>query len=491
MKKQNFLKASLILMVSAAFTKILGAMFKIPLTNVLGGVGMSYFSCAYSLFLPIYALVVTGLSAAVARLTAQSVALELYDNAKKIRRTALKIFTLTGLLGSFAIALPAQLFASNVAKTPDAWLAVTLIAPSVIFGCITSVERGYHEGMSNMYPTALSQLVEGLVKLFAGIYLCTLVTNNPDWVMRHFPTLSIKAVAAAAGVLGVTLGSAAAALYFPIIRIFTKKNSVKGDLTLIKTKDITRELLIIAIPIGLSSVVTNLTALIDMGTLINCIEKYNGTYILPGNVYLTELPQFVYGSFAGIALTVFNLVPSVTNMLGKGILPSVTSAWERKDRKALEENSSQALITAAVLATPAAIGLGFLAEPILTLLFRNQPHEVVICVTALRWLMPGMVCLCISFPVFSMLQAIGKASVPLKIMLIGAAVKLGGNLYLIPKMGVDGSAISTSLCYAFILAASLRSYIKYTGINVKLSPFLKISHAAAIGIMIVFLLRNC
>ncbi|HOF68140.1 MAG TPA: oligosaccharide flippase family protein, partial [Ruminococcus sp.] len=77
MKKQDFIKGSIILMLSAAIAKMLGALFKIPLTNMLGGVGMGYFSCAYSLFLPIYALTVTGLSSAVARLTAQSTALEM------------------------------------------------------------------------------------------------------------------------------------------------------------------------------------------------------------------------------------------------------------------------------------------------------------------------------------------------------------------------------------------------------------------------------
>ena len=92
MKKQTFLKGSIILMASAAAAKILGALFRIPLTNILGGVGMSYFSCAYSLFMPVYALTVTGVTSAVARLTARSAALGAYDNAQRVRRTALLIF---------------------------------------------------------------------------------------------------------------------------------------------------------------------------------------------------------------------------------------------------------------------------------------------------------------------------------------------------------------------------------------------------------------
>ncbi|MCD8187735.1 MAG: oligosaccharide flippase family protein [Ruminococcus sp.] len=178
MKKQNFLKGSLILMASAVLAKLLGALFKIPLTNILGGVGMSYFSCAYSLFMPIYALTVTGLSAAVARMTAQSAALGMYENAKRVRRTALALFSVAGLAGSALILLLAKPFCIYAVDCPEAAAAVAMIAPSVFFGCITSVERGYYEGLSNMYPTALSQLAEGLVKVAAGLSLCSFVTET-------------------------------------------------------------------------------------------------------------------------------------------------------------------------------------------------------------------------------------------------------------------------------------------------------------------------
>ena len=118
-------------MISAAAAKLLGAVFKIPLTNILGGVGMSYFSCAYSLFMPVYSLTVTGLSSAVARMTAQSAALGMYANAAKVRRTALTIFSLAGLVGSLLIFLLAKPFSVYSIGSPEAWLAVAMIAPAV------------------------------------------------------------------------------------------------------------------------------------------------------------------------------------------------------------------------------------------------------------------------------------------------------------------------------------------------------------------------
>lgn len=473
LKKQNFLKGSLILMMSAITAKALGAFFKIPLTNLLGGVGMSYFSCAYSIFMPVYALTVTGLSSAVARMTAQSVALGMYTNAKKVRTTALMMFSAVGLAGSIITFLLARFFAGSAETS----LSVAMIAPSVFFGCIMSVERGYYEGMSNMYPTAISQVIEGIVKVFAGLFLCRYVTENINEIIIYFPDIDPRAISASAGILGVTLSSVGAVVFFAVLSLFRKRVPEKTEKAVMKRKEIANELFINAVPTGISAVVTNLTALIDMWTVIGCISYFGSRISVPDSIAENEIPHFIYGSFAGIALTVFNLVPSVTNMLGKGVLPCITEAWANHNMKSLSENTMQALITSAVIAVPSAFGMAVLAPEILGFLFPKQPDEVSVCINSLRLLMAGMVCLCVSFPLFSMLQAIGKATLPLKIMLLGTIVKFAGNLILIPFISVDGASVSTSICYAVILIVSVRLYIKHSGVRLKLMPFAVITYS--------------
>ncbi|MDE6501183.1 MAG: polysaccharide biosynthesis C-terminal domain-containing protein [Ruminococcus sp.] len=460
-------------MLSAGVSKALGALFKIPLTNLLGGVGMSYFSCAYSLFMPVYALTVTGLSSAVARMTAQSVALGMYSNAKKIRSTALMIFSAVGLAGSILTFILSLLFGGSAEST----LSVAMISPSVFFGCIMSVERGYYEGMSNMYPTAVSQVIEGVVKVVAGLCLCGYITEHIDEIIVYFPDIDPIAVSSAGGILGVTLSSVGAVVFFAVLRFFRKGIPENSEKTLMSRKDISRELIANAVPTGISAVVTNLTALIDMWTVIGCITYFGSRTNQPSGIAEKDIPNFIYGSFAGIALTVFNLVPSVTNMLGKGVLPCITEAWENHRIKTLSENTMQALITSAVIAVPSAFGIAVLAPEILVFLFPKQPEEVNVCINSLRLLMVGMVCLCVSFPVFSMLQAIGKASLPLKIMLLGTLVKFAGNILLIPFMGVDGASVSTSVCYAVILIVSVKLYVKHSGISLKIAPFALILYA--------------
>ncbi len=477
MKKQNFIKGSIILMLSAAVAKVLGALFKIPLTNILGGVGMSYFSCAYSLFMPVYALTVTGLSSAVACMTAKSAALGMYSNIRRVRRTALLIFSAVGLSGSILVLLLAKPFSLLSTGSTEPSLAVAMIAPSVFFGCITSVERGYYEGLSNMYPTAVSQAVEGVVKVAAGLLLCQFVSMNGILIMAEFPEITdIRAVSAAAGILGVTLSSAGAMIFFMFLSLF-RKRFVGGESHMMTYGEISRELVKTAFPTGVSAVVTNLTAVIDMATIIGCVTKFGCADKIPVGIAEDDIPKFVYGSFSGIALTVFNLVPSVTNMLGKGILPCITSAWAAGDKNELQRGTVQALMSAAVISVPAAVGIGVLSPEILNFLFARQIEEAQLCITPLRMLMPGMICLCISFPLFGMLQGIGKASVPLKIMLAGTAVKLIGNIIMIPLMGVSGASLATSLCYAVILVISLTVYMKSADIQISSSPFAAVLYA--------------
>ena len=324
MKKQSFLKGSVILIASAIIAKAIGALFKIPLTNMLGGVGMSYFSCAYGLFLPVYALTATGLTTAVAKLTAESCAFGNYRNVKKIQKVSLLLFSAAGLAGTVAVAILAGPFSEKIAACPKAELSILMIAPSVFFGCLTAVYRGCWEGMRNMYPTAVSQVIEALVRLAAGLALCSYVLTNPDKVLTHFPEgTDILAVAAAASVLGISLSTLAGTLFLYIRGTGLENNSpeIKSGHEE-SSKTIIKAIFKILIPVALGSIVTNLTSLIDLATIIRCLDKsiksapeyLIGKYGL-NDIDPLELSEFIYGSFNGLAVTIFNLIPSITNKL--------------------------------------------------------------------------------------------------------------------------------------------------------------------------------
>ena len=166
---KKYMKNTAILFASMTITKIVGAVFKIPLANILGGTGMGYFSTAYGLYSPVFALTAAGIPAVMMRLTAQNIAAGRPENALRTRRTALALFSVLGLAGTLVVALFSAFFAEHIACSPESTPAVIAISPAVMICCIASVLRGYHEGLSDVVPSAAAAVAEAGSRAAAGL----------------------------------------------------------------------------------------------------------------------------------------------------------------------------------------------------------------------------------------------------------------------------------------------------------------------------------
>ncbi|MBR1527833.1 MAG: polysaccharide biosynthesis C-terminal domain-containing protein [Oscillospiraceae bacterium] len=472
MKKQTFLQGSLLLTISAIFAKLCGAVFKLPLTAILGGTGMGYFSCAYGLFLPLYAVLVTGLSTAVARPVADFTARKQYTSALKIRQTARGLCFGMGLAGMTVSLIFAKFFTLRTSGSLEAYPAVLAMTPAILFCCLTAVERGYYEGLCSMTPTAVSQAVEAMIKVTAGLFLCKIFLNSDFMILKNYTYESRGAFGA---VLGITLSTAGGWFYFVIRNRFQKEKQASQELVLSSGKRI-KLLLKIMIPAAMGALVTNLTSLIDLFTIIRSfsamlISDPEGFYQKAGlspSVPAEEAAAFVYGSFMGLSVTVFNLVPSLTNMLAKSVLPCTAQAWSAGNRKQAAAYARQVLILTGLLAVPAGCGIFALSEGILEFLFSGRAAEIQAAVPGLQYLSAGLIFLCLSFPVFSLLQAVGREDLPVKVMLPAILVKLICNIFLIPRFCTAGAAISTGICYGLILILALICLKKELGEPLKI-----------------------
>lgn len=470
MKKQGFLYGSAVLIVSAVIVKVIGALFRIPLANMLGGTGMGYFSAAYGIFMPVYAISATGLPAAAARAVSSAEARGRTDEAQEVRRTALSLFGLVGLAGTIIIVMGAYPLCRAVSGDIAAVPAVIAIAPSVLAGCLVSVCRGCAEGRRNMYPTAVSQVIEGAAKLVFGLSLCygCLYTAkaSPLLFMRLTGCKNVSdgvlPYAAAAAVFGITLSSFAG-LFYMLLRERRERRGASDRLPSKKRAELRRELLRTAIPASVGALVINLTSLIDLVTVMRSLKALAArspqvfSELTANGIATADIPNFVYGSFTGLAVTVFNLVPSVTNMFGKSMLPAAAAAKASGNKKRLGECAGGAVLAAALVSVPAGIGISALAEGVLRFLFGSRDMEISVCVQAMKVLGAAVPFVCVSSAAFAVLQAADRADIPVKIMAVGAAVKLLGNIILtpMPQLRVAGAAISTLVCYVFICTASL------------------------------------
>lgn len=468
-KQQSFMYATLIMAVSTIIVKVLGLVFRIPITNLLGTVNMGYYSTAYEVYLPIYSIAMAGLPVAVSRMVAQYVSENRYNDVKTVFKVAKRFFGVTGLVG-FILMFGIGYIVTIVTKNPEALPSMFVIAPCLVFCCVLSLYRGYYEGLRNMFPTAISSLIEALCKLILGYGFA--------WIVMSFYNGSNKgAYAAAAAILGITVGTAIAALY-----VFVRHKTIGDSITAVmyenspaglNTKDVLKALVTISIPVVLGSMATQISGLIDVTMVqyqlnegvaenLDYFKNQYGGYLRLENVADDKIHTFLYSTYRNYAYTFFNLVPTITAAVGVSALPVLTMAWTNKDKSAVKSNLESMLKVITLIAFPAGLGLIALAPQILGMLYKS--HSVEVAAPLLRILGIAACFAGMTTPMTNLLQAIGKPTVPVKNIAVGATIKVVVNYILvgIPSINILGAPIGTVCCYLYIAVADLFCIVKYS-----------------------------
>jgi stage V sporulation protein B len=468
-RNEQMIKNAAILFAAMAFTKIIGAVLKIPLGNILGGQGLGYFSAAYSVFSPVYALTAAAVPAVITKLVAQNIAAGNYRTVRKIKRVALRAALLMGFFGGVLILVLVAPMALMVVKTPGAVPAMLVIAPALMFCCVSAVYKGYYEGLSDMTPTAVSQIVEAVAKAGVGIILS-------DIILLRTGSLSL---AAAAAVLGVSVSEFCG---FGFLFIISRKRAdgiAKEDLQASPEPQRILPLLIgifrEMIPITICALVMNLGGLVDLITVtsgLNAAVASDTAFFLnwlPGlkssGMTTSEIGNFIYGSYTGIAQSLFAIIPSMTALVGKSALPAVTAAWSNNNKDQLRRRLNACFSGTFVLGMPLCLGLACMAEPLLSLLYSGKPEEVAVCIPVLTLLAAGGILLSLSGTLSNIFLAMGRSDLQMRLTLVGVAVKILLNLILIPiaQINILGAAVSTLACYAVMCVAGLILLMRMTG----------------------------
>jgi len=484
-KQQSFMYATLIMAVSTIVVKILGLVFRIPITNLLGTVNMGYYSTAYEVYLPIYSIAMAGLPVAVSRMVAQYVSENRYNDIKGVFKVAKRLFTITGFVG-FVLMFGIGYLVTIIAENPNALPSMFVIAPCIIFCCVLSLYRGYYEGLRNMFPTAISSLIEAVCKLVLGYGFAWLVMN-------FYSGENVGAYSAAAAILGITVGTAIAALYV-FIRHKTIGDSISDVMYTnspagIDTKQIFKALVAISIPVVLGSLATQISGLIDVAMVqrqlysgvsenMSVFESQykhlftetgwqnivNHPIEIDGKIvgYENQMHLFLYSAYRNQAYTFFNLVPTITAAVGVSALPVLTMAWTNRDKTAVKLNLESMLKVITLIAFPAGLGLIALAPEILQMLFNTE--GTVVAAPLLRILGVAACFAGMTTPMTNLLQAIGKPTVPVRNIAVGAVIKIVVNYILvgIPSINILGAPIGTLCCYLYIAIADLFCIVKYS-----------------------------
>lgn len=495
---RGYLYGTIVLGVGTAVVKLIGALFKIPLTNILGGVGMSYFNVAYDLYYPLYALFISGVPVAVSKLVSENIACGKIQNARRILYTAFGTFLSAGALGTLAMFGGAEWFTALI-DNPQAKAAVMALAPSLLLGCCVACLRGYWQGYQDMGPTAVSQIVEAIAKLLFGLWFSNLAMRAG---MREFyasgtvygtvcasaeqARLEVLPYGAAGAVLGVTVSAACGLLYLALCHGRSSRRSaayiVNREQQVVE-RGLFGKLLRVAVPVCLASVISNLTSFIDLISVMNrltyaiasdsagILAQYAGA--IPQGVGTQRLAAYLYGCYSGLAVPIYNLVPSLTAVIGISLLPAVSAARARGDTQKMSMTIDSSLRITGLIVFPAGLGIFALAEPILSLIFFSKPMEVAVIAPVLRVMGIATIFVALALPVNAALQAIGRADLPVKLLFMGGLLKLGCNFVLvgIPRLNIQAAPVGTLICYVVVFCCGFYALLDLSGVRLSAAAF--------------------
>ena len=455
-KNSSFVKQAAILAGAGILVRVIGFLYRLPLTNMIGDKGNGIYGIGFSFYNFFLILSSAGLPVAISKMVSERNALGEYQNAHRVFRVSMMVAGILGLVCSLVLGFGAHWFANNLVGSPQSYFTLLTLSPTVFVVAIMAVFRGYFQGQKNSVPTALSQIVEQVFNAAFSLILAFLFMKAAVGA----PEADAVAFGAAGGTAGTGVGALAGLLLIIGIYILSRpriRKRMAGDHTKAKPesgKGIATELLKTALPIIAGTAIFSISNLIDTGMVMRRLEAGG---------FSTDAATELFGILNAKYVTITTLPVSISTALAIAAIPSVASSVVRKEKKAVNHKINSALRIAMLLSIPCAVGIGILASPILHLLFPNMPKgETVLQVGSI-----SIIFLALAQIVTGMLQGIGQVKKPVIGAFCGALVKIPLNYVLIaiPQINVVGAVISTIACYAVASAIDWYYLTKATGIK--------------------------
>lgn len=505
-KQNTFFGGAAILAVGILAVKLIGMFYKIPLVNIIGAQGNTDFTNAYNIYAVLLTISTAGLPVAVSKLVSEASAQNRPGQMRRTFQLALGMFLILGVVSFLVMYFKADLLAEMMHDTKAA-AGIRALSPAVVcVGCLAAL-RGYTQGHLNMTPTSVSQIIEALCKLAIGLTLAWWLVKNGQ----------APETAAAGAITGVTVGTMVALVYMVLDYTFKGEHSAPVRDEPDAPGDIIRDILRIAIPITLSSSMVGIVTVIDSSLVQgqlqrvllenqDCWELYSGFAFVdfapleeaianwkallptgtaavmstlsgqvdlaqkalasgaaPGGLenaalevhaLLESMSRSLYGNYGG-ALNIYNLPTSLMAAITASVIPAVSGALARRDRRGASQVSSSALRITALLSFPMGVGLFVMGKPIMQLLYPALEKDL--AGPLLSTLGLATVFVCMMLVCNSVLQAHSFVNLPILVMVVGGGLKIFTNYHVVamPKVGIYGAPAGNILCFGLCLALDL------------------------------------
>lgn len=471
MARNNYLKGAAILGIAGVIVKILGAFYRIPLSNIIKTEGMGYYQTAYPLYVLLLTVSTAGFPVAIAKLVSEKRALGDYRGAYKVFKVAFISLFMAGLITSLVVFFNAGSIVKFLGNE-NAYYSLLALSPALFFVPIMSAFRGFFQGRQYMVPTALSQIAEQFFRVVIGLVLTLVLLDRGT------------AVAAGGASSGGSIGAFAGTLVMIAIYLKNRKE-IKNEMettTLYEEEAVSkiiRDLLVIAVPITIGAAIVPIINTIDTFLVLKRLQS----------IGYTELEaNSLYGQLTGLAQTLVNLPQVFSQALAVSLVPAISEANARRKFHDIRNITASGIRITLLIGLPCGFGLFILATPIINLLYyRNTLETIQSTGQILSILSFGVIFLTLVQSLTAILQGLGKPFVSVKNLFIGAIVKviLTYTLTGIKAINIRGAAISTVSAYLIASLLNLISVRRYTRIKLNVKDTFIKPIIATLGMTIV------
>ena len=357
-KKQSFMGGVTVLAISTVFVKVCGALYKIPLNNILGDEGIAHFMSAYNIYSFLLTLSTAGLPLALSKLISEANATGRTNQVRRCFRTALVLFVALGIIGTAAMLLFTSELAAWMNNSMAYW-PIKALGVSVICVSIMCAYRGYAQGHQNMVPTAVSQFLEAFFKLVIGLPLAWYFINRGMGLD----------IGAAGAIVGVSFGIVVAMLYMIFEQRKNRGRTLRGTDTPDSHAVILRRLLGLGIPITIGQAGMSLLNLLDQKIIMGQLQALTERQIAAGEIAamtaaeIEKASSALYGQYT-FSSTLFNLPSSFLPAVAISLIPAISVAVTRREHNEVNRVVTTSFRLIGLLALPAGVGMSVMAGPI-------------------------------------------------------------------------------------------------------------------------------
>lgn len=437
-----------ILAMASMIVRVIGLLYRAPLTAIIGDEGNGYYGTAYNIYTIILMVSSYSMPSAISKLMAQKLAVGEYRNANRVFRCALTYGVLVGLVGSGLLFFGARFLVPDVAVC-----VLQVFAPTVfLFGILGSM-RGYFQARGSMVQTSVSQILEQLANAAVSIAAA--------WLLMQTAVGADPTRRAQLGAMGSALGTGAGVLIALLFMVFCFRRSKEGRKAEIlsdatgkeeKYRIFLRDTVLVITPFMLSGVIMNLTTSLNQTIYMRMLIDLKGA----GETATTTL----YGIFSNKAVVISNIPISIATAVSSAIIPGISAAYARRDETGARRQVGNAIRITSIIAIPSAVGLAVLARPITMLMF-PQMESLELASSLLSLLAVTVIFYSISTITNAALQSIGRMNLPLISAGIALVVQTVVLVLLLRFTDLDVRAlVLVSILYSVMIFAVNQYYLR-------------------------------